>query len=147
MNAITRPIDLKRALEAGSGVVDIVVIYDGQCIFCQTYIKLMRLRTSAGRVLLLDARQRNIAGQVKAALNLDLDDGMLVLYGDRAYWGADAMSILGTLTSTSDAWNAVMASIFRRQWLARALYPALKVGRALALFVLRRPRIRVEAKR
>jgi hypothetical protein len=102
----------------------------------------MRLRASAGRVLLLDARQRNIAGQVKAALNLDLDGGMLVLYGDRAYWGADAMSILGTLTSTSDAWNAAMASIFRRQWLARALYPALKVGRALALFVLRRPRIR-----
>ena len=147
VNAIATPIDLKRELEAGSGAVDIVVVYDGQCIFCQSYIKLMRLRASAGRVLLLDARQRNIAGQVKAALNLDLDDGMLVLYGDLAYWGADAMHILGTLTSTSDLWNAATAFVFRRRWLARLLYPPLKIGRSLALILLGRPRIRVEAKR
>jgi predicted DCC family thiol-disulfide oxidoreductase YuxK len=143
---MTQPVELKRALE-GTEKADIVVVYDGQCVFCNSYIKLMRLRASAGRVLLLDARQGNLAGQVKAALNLELDQGMLVLFGESAYWGADAMHILGTLTSTSNLWNAATATIFRRRPLARVLYPALKLGRTLALLLLGRPRIRVSAAR
>jgi predicted DCC family thiol-disulfide oxidoreductase YuxK len=142
VNATAKPIDLKRALEAGTGPFDIVVVYDGQCVFCSSYVKLMRLRASAGRVLLLDARQGNSAAQVKVILDLDLDEGMLVLYGELAFWGADAMHILGTLTSTSDVWNAATAFVFRRPWLARLLYPPLKIGRSLALFLLGRPRIR-----
>jgi predicted DCC family thiol-disulfide oxidoreductase YuxK len=137
---MTRPVELKRALQ-GAEKADIVVVYDGQCVFCNSYIRLMRLRASAGRVLLLDARQGNLARQIKAALNLDLDQGMLVLIGDSAYWGADAMHILGTLTSTSNGWNFVMALIFRRRWLARLFYPLLRAGRTLALFLLGRPRI------
>lgn len=78
---------------------------------------------------------------VKEILGLDLDEGMLVLYGDRAYYGADAMHVLSGLTSRSNAWNAAMASIFARPFLARLLYPVFKLGRALALFFLGRPRI------
>jgi predicted DCC family thiol-disulfide oxidoreductase YuxK len=136
-------IALKRALEDGhTRKADIVIIYDGQCIFCKSYIKLMRLRASAGEVLLLDARKGMVARQVKETVGLDLDDGMLVLYGDKAYYGADAMHVLASLTSDSDARNAFMASVFKREWLAHLLYPILKVGRVLALFILRRPRIR-----
>jgi predicted DCC family thiol-disulfide oxidoreductase YuxK len=145
VSEMARPVELKRALEANEGEkVDIIVIYDGQCIFCSSYIKLMRLRASAGRVLLLDARQGNLANRVNATLGLDLDEGMLVLFGDRAYWGADGMHILGTLTSQSNRWNTAMAFIFRRRWLSRFLYPPLKICRLLALFALRRPRLRLQ---
>ena len=67
---------------------------------------------------------------------------MLVLYGGRTYYGADAMHILSSLTSRSNAWNGLTASVFSRHWLARVLYPFLKLGRSLALLVLGRPRIR-----
>ena len=126
----------------GARDADIVVIYDGQCIFCNSYIKLMRLRASAGNVVLRDAREDDAAQRVKDSLGLDLDEGMLVLYGGRAYYGADAMHILSSLTSRSNAWNGLTASIFSRHWLARVLYPFLKLGRSLALLVLGRPRIR-----
>lgn len=109
------------------------VIYDGECIFCASYIKLMRLRAAAGDIKLIDARSNGVAATVKETLGLDLDEGMLVLYGDRIYYGADAMQILSELTSTSDTWNATMAAVFRRPWLAQLLYPALKGGRRLAL--------------
>ncbi|MCG8559583.1 MAG: DUF393 domain-containing protein [Hyphomicrobiales bacterium] len=129
----------------GARDADIVVVYDGQCVFCNSYIKLMRLRASAGNVVLCDAREDDAAQRVKDSLGLDLDEGMLVLYGGRAYYGADAMHILSSLTSRSNAWNGLTASIFSRHWLARVLYPFLKLGRSLALLVLGRPRIRTSA--
>ena len=129
----------------GARDADIVVVYDGQCVFCNSYIKLMRLRASAGNVVLCDAREDDAAQRVKDSLGLDLDEGMLVLYGSRAYYGADAMHILSSLTSRSNAWNGLTASIFSRHWLARVLYPFLKLGRSLALLVLGRPRIRTSA--
>lgn len=129
----------------GARDADIVVVYDGQCVFCNSYIKLMRLRASAGNVVLRDAREDDAAQRVKDSLGLDLDEGMLVLYGGRAYYGADAMHILSSLTSRSNAWNGLTASIFSRHWLARVLYPFLKLGRSLALLVLGRPRIRTSA--
>ena len=129
----------------GARDADIVVVYDGQCVFCNSYIKLMRLRASAGNVVLRDAREDDAAQRVKDSLGLDLDEGMLVLYGGRAYYGADAMHILSSLTSRSNAGNGLTASIFSRHWLARVLYPFLKLGRSLALLVLGRPRIRTSA--
>jgi predicted DCC family thiol-disulfide oxidoreductase YuxK len=142
VNIARRELELLRALQQEEQrKVDLVVIYDGQCIFCNSYIKLLRLRASAGEVLLRDARAGNLVKQVKSTLGLDLDDGMLVLYGDRAYYGADGMHILASLTSRSNAWNALTAFVFRRRWLARLLYPLLKAGRLMALFLLGRPRI------
>jgi predicted DCC family thiol-disulfide oxidoreductase YuxK len=140
---IMRPeLRLKRAIEqAQQQETDVIVIYDGQCVFCNSYVKLMRLRASAGRVLLLDARQKNVARQVKEALGLDLDEGMLVLYGNQSYYGSEAMHILSSLTSASNAWNALMAGLFKTHWLARRIYPVFKAGRRLMLFFLGRPKI------
>lgn len=144
VNIDQRELKLRRALETDEACkADIIIIYDGQCIFCNSYIKLMRLRESAGHVLLLDARQGMVARQVKDTLGLDLDEGMLVLCGDRAYYGADALHVLSSLTSSFDAWNATMAFVFSRSWLARLLYPALKIGRGAALVALGRSRIKV----
>lgn len=133
---------LTRMLEPSAQNDSIIVIYDGLCIFCNSYIKLMRLRASVGPVLLLDARTDRIAQQVKQILNLDLDDGMLVIYGDQAFYGADALYVLSALTSRSNTWNATMALIFGRRWLSRLLYPVLKLGRSLALSILGRPRLK-----
>lgn len=135
--------ELKRLLENQAGrKANLVVVYDGQCIFCNSYVKLTKLRASAGDVLLVDARANGVAASVREKLSLDLDDGMLVLYGGRAYYGADAMHMLSSVTDNSDVWNTFMAAVFRRPRLAGALYPFLKVGRRAALLALGRSRIR-----
>ena len=142
MNIEPRELKLQHLLQEGRPTnADVVVIYDGQCIFCNSFIKLMRLRAAAGTVLLLDARTGNVARHVREILGLDLDEGMLVLYGRGAYYGADAMFVLSNLTSSSNTWNTAMATIFGSRQLSRTLYPILKFGRNAALFVLGRPRI------
>jgi hypothetical protein len=107
----------------------------------------MRLRDAVGQVRLIDARTNGVAAKVRDALQLDLDEGMLVLYGGRAYYGANAMHVLATLTSTSDRWNAAMAFIFRHQWLTDLIYPGLRFGRRLVLFLRGRTLINSKSQR
>jgi predicted DCC family thiol-disulfide oxidoreductase YuxK len=131
----------------GSDESALTVIYDGQCIFCTSYVAFMRLRDAVGQVRLIDARTNGVAAKVRDALQLDLDEGMLVLYGGRAYYGANAMHVLATLTSTSDRWNAAMAFIFRHQWLTDLIYPGLRFGRRLVLFLRGRTLINSKSQR
>jgi predicted DCC family thiol-disulfide oxidoreductase YuxK len=114
---------------------ELVIVYDGQCLFCSSYVMLLKLRNAVGSVSLVDARESGVADDVRRTYGRDLDEGMLVIYGGTAYHGADAMHVLSTLTSDSDAWNATTAAIFRRRWLARLLYPFLKLGRRIVLAV------------
>lgn len=37
----------------------IVVIYDGECVFCASFARLLRLRETFGAIRLIDARQEN----------------------------------------------------------------------------------------
>lgn len=120
---------------------DMVIIYDGQCVFCSAYVKLLRLRSAVGTVELLDARQGGIAALAERELKLDLNEGMLVLYQGRHYCGSDAMNLLSLLSSSSGTLNRIVAAVFRSPTLSRMLYPALRLGRRATLAVLGRPTI------
>ena len=131
--------DLRRRLAADGA--DVVIIYDGQCVFCQSYVRFVRLREACGTVSLLDARSDGLAALVHAELGLDLDEGMLVLIGEQGYYGAAAMQILSAMSSRSGLLNRLTAWVFSKPRLARLLYPLLKAGRAATLFLLGRPRL------
>ncbi len=120
------------------GKGDLQVVYDGQCPFCTQYVKLMQLRKAVGSVDLIDARSPGVQAKIKTALDLNLNDGMMALYGNRYYYGADAIHFLATMTSKSNAWNKAMAIFFQNQTIAGVLYPVLKLGRRGALFLLGR---------
>jgi predicted DCC family thiol-disulfide oxidoreductase YuxK len=120
---------------------DMIIIYDGQCVFCSAYVQLLRLRAAVGQVQLLDARTDNIADLVKQEFDLDLNNGMLVLHQGRYYYGADAMTFLSALTSPVGALNRSIAVVFRSRRLSRLLYPLLKVGRRATLALLGRSTI------
>ena len=127
----------------GAPDADMIVIYDGQCPFCTSYVKLVRLREAVGRVALIDVRSEGIAATVDRELGLDLNDGMLAVYAGRAYYGAEAMNLLSTLTSRSGLLNCAIAAAFRSEPAARALYPFMRAGRGAALRLLGRGRIAV----
>jgi predicted DCC family thiol-disulfide oxidoreductase YuxK len=117
---------------------DLWVVYDGECPFCSSYVRLYRLREVTGRVHLIDAREPHaIVGEVRA-LGFDLDDGMAVKAAGRFYHGAEAMQILAILGSGSGLFNALNRALFRRPRLARALYPWMVRGRLLTLRLLGR---------
>jgi len=117
-----------------------VILYDGECPLCATYVRMTRLRASAGPVRLIDARSDAPEVAEARAAGLDLDRGMIVKLDGRLYHGDAAMTALALLTTPSGVFNRLMRAFFRRPALARMLYPLMVAGRKLTLRLLgRRP--------
>ncbi len=114
------------------------VVYDGECPFCTSFVRLYRLREVTGTVHLIDARASHPVVEEVRALGLDLDEGMAVKAAGRIYHGAEAMQILAILGSASGLFNRINRAIFRHPDLARRLYPWLVRGRMLTLRLLGR---------
>jgi predicted DCC family thiol-disulfide oxidoreductase YuxK len=118
-----------------------VVIYDGQCPFCSTYVRFARLRETVGPVELVDARSGGPVIEELVSAGLDLDEGMLLKYGGRVYQGADCLNMLSVLSSHSGLINRLMALVFAHPEVARLAYPMLRAGRNATLRLLGRKRI------
>lgn len=118
-----------------------VIIYDGECPFCSAFVRMTRLRDSAGPVRLIDARSDAPEVAQARAAGLDLDSGMVVKLEGRLYHGDAAMTALALLTTPSGAFNRLVRALFRRPALARILYPPMVMGRNLTLRLLGRGKI------
>lgn len=119
-----------------------LIIYDGECVFCQNYVRFLRLKKAVGDVELLDARSGDprVAAYWKAGY--DLNEGMLFVHRGTVHYGADAVHVLATLTGSHDWLNRLNAQLFSNSKIARLLYPALKAGRRLTLLVRGRSEIK-----
>jgi predicted DCC family thiol-disulfide oxidoreductase YuxK len=118
-----------------------VVVYDGECPFCAAYVRMTRLRDSAGPVTLVDARTADhpVLARIRER-GLDLDRGMVVELDGQLHHGDAAMTALALLTTPSGAFNRAVRAVFRRPGLARVVYPPMVAGRNLTLRLLgRRP--------
>lgn len=114
------------------------IVYDGDCPFCSSYVRLYRLREVTGRVHLIDARTDHpILGEVHAR-GLDLDDGMAVKAAGHFYHGAEALQFLAILGAGDGLFNRLNRVLFSHPRLAGALYPWMVRGRLLTLRLLGR---------
>lgn len=119
-----------------------LIVYDGECIFCQNYVRFFRLRDAIGDVELLDARSGDPRVSALWAEGYDLDEGMIFIHQNQIFYGSEAIHILSTLSSKSGLFNRLNAAIFRSPTLANTVYPALKLGRRLTLKVRGRKLLR-----
>jgi len=110
-----------------------LIVYDGECIFCQNYVRYFRLRDTIGDVELLDARSGDPRVDALWREGYNLDEGMVFIHGDRVFHGAEAVHVLASLSSKNGMFNRLNAAVFRSPRMAAALYPALKLGRRLTL--------------
>lgn len=120
---------------------DLWVVYDGQCPFCSSYVRLYRIREQANHVHLIDARAPHPILNEIHERKLNLDEGMAVKLGDRFYHGAAALQILAILGSGATIFNRLNRVLFRHPKLARRLYPLLVGGRLATLRLLGRTKI------
>lgn len=125
--------------------VPALIIYDGECIFCQNYVSFLRLQEAVGPVELVDARSGDPRVAALVAQGIDLDEGMVFMHGGQVHHGADAVHVLSTLTSSATWLNRANARIFASPALTRALYPAMKLGRRITLLLRGRSSIRDRA--
>src|SRR6185312_9714082 len=91
----------------------LTLIYDGQCPVCSSYVRYVRLKNSAGPLTLINARDGGeLVDSVRRA-GLDLDEGMVLIYGGRLYHGADCIHMMALLSSRSGVFNSINAALFR----------------------------------
>jgi predicted DCC family thiol-disulfide oxidoreductase YuxK len=121
--------------------VKVTIVYDGACPFCSDYVRYQDLRARAETVELVDARADSRALDRYGILAEDLEDGMVVIVDGVAHRGAAAVHALSKLSRTPRKWwIAAVAVASRPLAVSRLLYPVLKLGRRIALTVLRVPR-------
>ena len=110
------------------------IIYDGQCPFCSYYAQLVRLKKSVGDIELISAREfdKKTLDEYESQ-GYNIDEGMLVEYQDRLYYGSDALHIISILSNQSGFFNSIVSKIFKYKNFSAIIYPFLKFGRAITL--------------
>lgn len=112
-----------------------LIIYDGDCIFCQNYVRFARLKTTVGPVDLIDARSDDPRVLTYWKAGYDLDEGMLFVHEGRVFYGAEAVHVLAGLSSRQGWFNRLNRTMLSNGAVARAVYPLLKLGRRATLLV------------
>lgn len=110
-----------------------LIIYDGDCVFCQNYVRFAELRASVGPVELLDARSGDPRLEPFWRQGYDLNEGMIFAHRGQVYHGAEAVHVLAGLSSGNRLFNRLNAAVFASPRTARLLYPLLKLGRRATL--------------
>ncbi|KAF0808871.1 hypothetical protein A167_02338 [Alcanivorax sp. S71-1-4] len=119
----------------------IYLVYDTECPACDQYCRLVRIRESAGELVLVDARAPGPLMDEITAAGLDIDQGMVLKLDHQLYYGADAIHMLALLGSPSGLFNRFNRRLFGSRHLSRVLYPLLRACRNLLLKILRKTRI------
>ena len=117
------------------------LIYDGACIFCDAYVRLLALREAVGPVELIDARSGDPRLRAYESAGYDLNEGMLFEYNGTVYFGADAVNILATLSTPVSTFNRINGALLSKQPVARFFYPMFKFCRTITLKLRRVPKI------
>ncbi len=125
--------------DADSRAVGVTIVYDGDCPLCNSFVRHLRLRRSAGQARLVNARADMALVRSLARRGFSLDHGMVVQVDDRHYHGAAAVHVLALMSSRSDWFNRMSYLVFRSGRVAAVLYPALAAGRRVLLRLLGRP--------
>ncbi|MEM8812542.1 MAG: DCC1-like thiol-disulfide oxidoreductase family protein [Pseudomonadota bacterium] len=115
----------------------IFIFYDGECIFCDNYVKLLRLRQSFDNVELVDLRIDKDARDHYRSTGLDPDEGMIVKLNGTEYWGADAVEVLAVYSEYDGFLNSIQKFILSSKTASRLLYPLFRFVRNSTLKVRR----------
>lgn len=118
------------------------LVYDGDCPLCSQYARMLRLRESVGPLELVSARDEHPVVDSLIEEGFDLDEGMAFIHLGSVYFGDDAIARMAMLSSPISFFNRLNASVFKRPRLAAAMYPLMKAGRRLSLWIMRRSLIR-----
>lgn len=119
----------------------ISIYYDADCPFCAKYVSFLRLKDAVGSVDLIDLRTNPEAKEGLISKGYDLDQGMVVDMEGKWSHGADAVNQLAMLSTPSGLFNKINKFLFSSTLIASLLYPLMRAGRWLVLFLLGRDQL------
>src|SRR6266850_1588979 len=130
-------------MSTDAGTMDsagILLVYDHECPVCDAYCRMVRIRESVGALRLVNARDASGIMSEITAKGLDIDEGMVLKFGNTLYYGADAIHVLSLMSSRSGVFNLLTYWIFRSKSLSAILYPLFRFSRNLLLKLRRKSR-------
>lgn len=118
------------------------LIYDGECPFCNKFVELMQLKHAMPLLTLHNGRTDNQLINALHSNNYDLNKGMILIYQNNIFYGDKCINKLSQLIKKNNFFNKIIYLCFRNQLLAKILYPILKAGRHLWLYIKKIPYIK-----
>ncbi len=116
--------------------MELKIFYDGDCPFCQQYVKLLRLKSSVTTFELVDLRKATDSKALFTELGYDLDNGMVAQLDGVVHYGADAINTIAMLSTPSTWFNSANAILLRNRYTANFFYPLFRMIRWLTLLLL-----------
>ena len=117
--------------------MSLAIYYDGDCPFCTRYVTMLRLRET-GEVRLVDLREDSALRTELRSQGFEVNTGMVVEDTSGRVGGADAVNKLALLSTPSTAFNKINRAVFSSSFASSILYPVLRIGRWIALFLMGR---------
>ena len=113
------------------------LIYDGECPFCNAYVRMTRVRENLD-LRLIDARSGSQTVHDAVAAGFDLNEGFVLKIQERYYHGQEALHTLALLSSRSGLFNRFTTWVFANPNRSLLLYPVLRFCRNTTLRILGR---------
>lgn len=111
----------------------LVLVYDGGCPFCRHFALRSELVGGVPGLQIRDGRADAALRATLKARGLDLTNGAVLLEGDRAWHGAEAIAVLCGRLEPSDPLLQLLRTVFAAPGRSRQFYPLLLLARRLAL--------------
>ena len=111
----------------------LALVYDGGCPFCRQFALATELKGGIPMLELRDGRADHDLRSALKARGLNLAHGAVLLEGERAWHGAEAISELCRRLAPSGPLLHLLRGLFRAPSRANLLYPLLLLARRLAL--------------
>ena len=118
------------------------ILYDGECPFCDNYIKLMNLKSIIPEIQILDAHNHHDMVIHFRNNGLEINDGMILSLDGAVYYGSECVHALAMLTNNNTTFYKLNKVMFQNKQLARILYPILVYLRKLYFFFFRKTLIK-----
>ncbi|MEY3928523.1 MAG: hypothetical protein RLZZ516_233 [Cyanobacteriota bacterium] len=113
--------------------MNLVLVYDGGCPFCRHFALRSELVGGLPDLRICDGRADHLLRADLRARGLDLARGAVLLEGEQAWHGAEAIAELCGRLQPSDPLLALLHQLFAAPPRARRLYPLLLWARRTAL--------------
>ena len=75
-------------------------------------------------------------GNTVKLVNINVNEGMIVVFDKKIYFGPDAVNIMSILGKKDSFINSIIINVFQYRIVSQIFYPLLKLGRRLLLFIL-----------
>jgi len=119
------------------------IYYDGECPFCRSFVTLSRLK-SMYVVNLHNLRDSPDEVIIFTEQGYNVDDGMIVKFNDETYFGHQAVQIIAALSNKNKVVGRIYYTLFSNKRFVKFLYPLMRLGRNVTLYVLRREKIKTK---